>query len=107
MKLLNSMMSRFVKVGQLTIIDADGKSHIHGPGGEPSAVIRLKDKKLYRELFLNPELKAGEAYMDGRLVCEEGGIRGLLSVFGANRDGLRGHPLQKALKGRAFYLSSG
>ena len=98
MKLLNSMMSRFVKVGQLTIIDADGNPHIHGPGGEPSAVIRLKDKKLYRELFLNPELKAGEAYMDGRLVCEEGGIRGLLSVFGANRDGLRGQPMQKALK---------
>jgi len=89
MKLLNSMMARFVKVGQLTIIDADGKPHVHGPGGEPHATIRLKDKKLYRELFLNPELKAGEAYMDGRLICEEGGIRGLLSVFGANRDGLR------------------
>ena len=99
MKLLNSMMARFVKVGQLTIIDADGNKHVHGSGGEPSATIRLTDKKLYRELFFNPELKAGEAYMDGRLVCEEGGIRGLLNVFGHNRDGLRGHPLQKALKG--------
>ena len=100
MKLLNTMMARFVKVGQLTIIDVDGKSHVHGPGGVgPSATIRLTDKKLYRELFLNPELKAGEAYMDGSLICEEGGIRGLLNVFGANREGLRGHPLQKALKG--------
>ena len=99
MKLLNKMMTRFVKQGQLTIIDADGKSHVHGPGGSPSATIRLTDKKLYRELFLNPELKAGEAYMDGRLICEEGGIRGLLDVFAHNRDGLRGHPLQKALKG--------
>jgi len=99
MKLLNSMMTRFVKTGQLTIIDADGRSHVHGPGGAPSATIRLTDKKLYRELFLNPELKAGEAYMDGRLVCEEGGIRGLLDVFAHNREGLRGHPMQKALKG--------
>ena len=99
MKLLNTMMARFVKVGQLTIIDADGKSHVHGPGGTPSATIRLTDKKLYRELFLNPELKAGEAYMDGRLICEEGGVRGLLNVFGANREGLRGQPMQKALKG--------
>ncbi len=98
MKLLNQMMSRFVKVGQLKIIDVDGGEHIHGPGGYPQATIRLTDRKLYRSLFLNPELKAGEAYMDGTLICEEGGIRGLLQVFAHNRDGLRGHPVQKVLK---------
>ena len=98
MKLLNSMMAGFVKTGQLTIIDADGKSHIHGPGGEPSATIRLHDKKLYRTLFLNPELRAGEAYMDGTLTVD-GGIRDLLEVFAYNRDGLRKHPGQKVLKG--------
>jgi len=98
MKLLNSMMAGFVKVGQLTIIDADGHSHVHGPGGHPSATIRLTDKKLYRTLFLNPELRAGEAYMDGTLICEEGGIRDLLEVFAHNRDGLRKHPWQKVLK---------
>jgi len=99
MQLLNSMMAGFVKVGQLTIIDADGNSHIHGPGGHPTATIRLTDKKLYRTLFLNPELKAGEAYMDGALICEGGGIRDLLEVFAHNRDGLRKHPWQKVLKG--------
>lgn len=99
MKLLNSMMRGFVKVGQLTIIDADGNPHVHGPGGHPSAVIRLTDKKLYRTLFLNPELRAGEAYMDGTLICEGGGIRDLLEVFAYNRDGLRKHPAQKILKG--------
>ncbi len=98
MKLLNSMMAGFVKVGQLTIIDADGKAHVHGPGGQPSATIRLTDKTLYRTLFLNPELRAGEAYMDGTLICEGGGIRDLLEVFAYNRDGLRKHPGQKVLK---------
>ncbi|WP_371398287.1 class I SAM-dependent methyltransferase [Fretibacter rubidus] len=92
-------MSRFVKVGQLTIIDVSGKAHVHGPGGEPNATIRITDKRLYRDLFFNPELRAGEAYMDGTLICEEGGIRGLLNVFAHNRDNLRGHPMQKALKG--------
>ena len=99
MKLLNSMMAQFVKVGQLTIIDADGNEHVHGPGGQPSATIRITDKKLYKTLFLNPELKAGEAYMDGTLVCEGNGIRDLLEVFAHNRGGLRNQPLQKALKG--------
>lgn len=98
MKLLNSMMAKFVKVGQLTIIDVDGRKHVHGPGGEPSATVRLTDKKLYRQLFLNPELKAGEAYMDGTLICEDGGIRGLLQIFAHNRTALRTLPMQKALK---------
>lgn len=99
MKLLNSMMAGFVKVGQLTIIDVDGREHVHGPGGHPAATIRLTDKRLYRTLFLNPELRAGEAYMDGTLICEGGGIRDLLEVFAHNRAGLRKHPWQKVLKG--------
>lgn len=94
------MMDRFVKVGQLTIIDVDGTSHIYGSGGEgtPYSTIRLTDEKLYRELFLNPELKAGEAYMQGTLVCERGSIRDLLMIFAHNRGGLRKHPTQKLLR---------
>ncbi|MEM8845127.1 MAG: cyclopropane-fatty-acyl-phospholipid synthase family protein [Pseudomonadota bacterium] len=100
MKLLGSMMDRFVKVGQLTIIDVDGTSHIYGSGGEgtPYSTIRLTNEKLYRELFLNPELKAGEAYMQGTLVCERGSIRDLLMIFAHNRGGLRKHPTQKLLR---------
>ena len=101
MKLLNTMMTRFVKVGQLTIIDVDGNPHVYGPGGEPSATVRLTDKKLYRSLFFNPELKAGEAYMDGTLICEEGGIREFLRVFALNASNLRGQGHQKRL--RKFY----
>ena len=97
MKLLSKMMERFVKVGELTIVDANGAQHRFGPGGEPSATIRLHDKELYRTLFLNPELKAGEAYMDGTLTVD-GGIRRLLEVFAYNRDGLRKQGHQKLLK---------
>ena len=97
MRLLSKMMERFVKVGQLTIHDADGGVHSFGPGGEPSATIRLHDPKLYRSLFLNPEMKAGEAYMDGTLTVD-GGIRNLLEVFAYNRDGLRKQGHQKLLK---------
>jgi len=94
-------MGKFVKVGELTVVDVDGGEHVFGPGvkseGEPSAVIRLHDEKLYKSLFLNPELKAGEAYMDGTLTVD-GGIRNLLEVFAHNRDGLRGQSHQKMLK---------
>lgn len=98
MKLLNAMMARVIKTGTLTIIDADGHSHQHGSGDAPKATVRLTDKSLHRKLFLNPELYAGEAYMDGTLVIENGSIRDLLKVFALNKTGLRSHPVQKVLK---------
>lgn len=99
LKLLNSMLSRLVKRGSLTIIDAADRRHVHGDGADPSAVIRLHDPKLYAGLFLNPELTAGEAYMDGSLTYEEGSIRDLLKVFHTNAQNLRGRPMRRALSG--------
>ena len=100
MKLLDSMMSAFVKVGQLTIIDVQGDMHVYGPGGDgaPNATIRLTDQNLYKKLFFNPELYAGEAYMDGTLICEQGGIRGLLEIFANNRVRLRKQASQRILR---------
>ncbi len=57
------------------------------------------DAKVERELFFNPELATGEAYMDGRLVFEDGSsIYDLLLLFSVNRQGLASHPLQQALR---------
>ena len=101
MKLLSKMMTRFVQVGRLKIIDAEGEEHVFGPGGDgtPHAVAKIHDAALYNSLFVNPELKAGEAYVDGTLTMEEGyTIRDFLNVFALNRDALRTQPIQKALK---------
>jgi cyclopropane-fatty-acyl-phospholipid synthase len=98
MRLLSAMLSRFVGCGRLEVISADGASHVFGDGQEPRATIRLKDPRLHRDLFFNPELKAGEAYMDGTLVFEHGTIRDLLMIFALNRGNLRGQPLQKSLR---------
>ena len=98
MKLLATLMRRFVTTGQLTIIDHNDNAHVFGPGGEPSSTIRITDPSLYRTLFFNPELHAGEAYMDGTLIVEEGGIRGFLEVFAHNRDGLRSGKVRQRIK---------
>lgn len=99
MRLLNSLMSRIVQVGTLRIVDAEGNEHVHQGKPGPSVTIRLTDPKLYHTLFLNPELRAGEAYMDGTLLIEEGSIRDLLMIYALNRLSLRGHPLQKLVRG--------
>ncbi len=98
MRLLSSMLSRFVKTGRLEIIDAGGKTHVFAGDDGPRATIRFKDPKLYRALFFNPELRTGEAYMDGRFVFEEGTIRDLLMIFALNSTNLRAQPFQKTLR---------
>ena len=48
--------------------------------------MRLTDRSLYHKLFLNPELHAGEAYMDGRMSFEDGStLRDFLTLFSMNR----------------------
>ena len=67
---LSHMLKSFVRNGSLKVIDADGKVHVFAGGPGPSVTMRLTDRALYRKLFFNPELHAGEAYMDGRLSFE-------------------------------------
>lgn len=98
MKLLDTMLTNFVQNGQLTVIDGNAHTYGHGSADAPRATIQLTDKSLYRKLFLNPELYAGEAYMDGTLICKEGGIRELLRIFAFNRIRLRKQPMQKVLR---------
>jgi len=96
--LLDKVMTRFVSKGALTVFLPDGSSSTYGPGGEPSATIRINDPKLPMQLVKNPELIAGEAYMDGRLEMVDCTIRDFLTVFANNRDGLRKGPLRSKVK---------
>ena len=97
---LSHMLKAFVRTGTLRVIDADGKAHIFaGAPGGPDVTMRLTDRTLYRKLFFNPELNAGEAYMDGRLTFENGSkLRDFLTLFSINRLSLAAHPMQKVLR---------
>jgi len=87
--LLAKLLDTGIKQGQLTVIDAQGRQHRFGtPGTGPQATIRLHDSALHRSLFMNPWLKAGEAYMDGTLTVEDGTLYDFLSVAMRNRNGI-------------------
>jgi len=90
MRLLSHLLKRFVRNGRLTVIDHEGARHVFGSGENgPGVTIRFTDKKVEREIFLNPELKSAEAYMDGRLLVENGGsIYDLLLLFWSTARGL-------------------
>jgi cyclopropane-fatty-acyl-phospholipid synthase len=100
MRLLSNLLRSFVRNGRMTLVAPDGAVHVFGgtaPG--PTVSIRLHDPKLATKLFFNPELHAGEAYMNGTLTFEDGSDVGdLMAVFAANRVSLGAHASQKLLR---------
>ena len=96
MSMLDVFLQRLVRVGRLTVVDPDGKLHQFGPGGAPAVRVRLRDRRTQRRLLLNPELRLGEAYMDGSLVLEEGSLDDLLVLCTSNAETLSRHPLAVA-----------
>jgi cyclopropane-fatty-acyl-phospholipid synthase len=102
---LSSMLKSFIRVGSLTVEDAEGKTHVFAgvpttPTGEaaPKVTMKLTDPKLYKALFFNPELHAGEAYMDGRMSFPGSSLRDFLTLFSINRRALKTHPMQKVFQ---------
>lgn len=116
MLLLPKLLKRAIQKGRLTVIAPDGQRHVFGPGpmevrfagqlkqaGE--VTIRLKDERIERELFLNPELAMAEGYMDQRIEFEDGStIHDLLSLFWLQRSALRKHPLQALIRKVRFRI---
>jgi cyclopropane-fatty-acyl-phospholipid synthase len=100
MRLLTNLLRRFIRNGTLRLVDAAGAVHVFGGQGPgPAVTLRLHDAGLYTKLALNPELVAGEAYMDGRLTFEDGaGVHDFMLLFAANQQGLASAASQQLLR---------
>ena len=85
--------------GELVVIDpAGGKWRYGRPSATRAPVrIRLADNATARAIALNPALGAGEAFMDGRLVMEQGDIFALLDLVTHNLRWERDNPVRFAL----------
>lgn len=81
--LLARWLRSFIRIGELTVIDAEGREHTFG-NGVPAVAIRLLDRRLHRKLFFQPGLAAGTAYMDGTLTVEHGSLYDFLDLIGHN-----------------------
>jgi cyclopropane-fatty-acyl-phospholipid synthase len=101
MKFLPRLLGRAVRRGALTLTGPDGRRWTFGDGEGPRAAIRVADPALDWRIALNPELAAGEAYMDGGLVIEEGGVYDLLALFFANKRAFDRSPAQAFWHGLA------
>jgi cyclopropane-fatty-acyl-phospholipid synthase len=78
------MIDRIVTSGRLNLIDADGHNHGFGDRSGTPIVVRIADKRTEKWLLLHPTLAIGEAYVDGRLIVEQGTIYDFVELFAAN-----------------------
>jgi cyclopropane-fatty-acyl-phospholipid synthase len=86
MALIEKLVGKVISKGRLTLVMPDGAKLEFGPGGGKSLTVRLTDRRTAFAIARNPRLGLGEAYMDGRLIIEEGGILDLMELAtGANR----------------------
>jgi cyclopropane-fatty-acyl-phospholipid synthase len=98
--LLAHLLKDLIQVGQLTLIDANGQTHVFGVPGGRKATIRIRDKSLHRKLFFRPQLHFGEGYMDGGWTLEDGTtLHDVLDVMCSNLERFERHPLQRSLNG--------
>ena len=84
--LLDRFLSRAVRQGRLGIVFADGSASTYGTSAEgfPEIVLRFTDAAVPRDIILDPRLGAAEAFIDGRLLIEEGDVMGLVSLLRMN-----------------------
>ncbi|GAA0276496.1 cyclopropane-fatty-acyl-phospholipid synthase family protein [Alteraurantiacibacter aestuarii] len=68
MWLLDKMLNKLIRSGQLIITDYDGKTYEYGPGGDGDPIhVRLTNKKASGHIARYPQVGAGEAFMWGWL----------------------------------------
>lgn len=76
------LLRSIIDHGGVTVVDHRGEKY--PVGTDSSLVVRLHDASVSRQLFLDPELVLGEAYVNGRLTVENGDIYDFLSLLLSN-----------------------
>jgi len=79
-RLLRAALKRFIRAGNLRVTTAGGSTFTLGDGTGTPVAIRFTTRAAERGVLIDPEVKFGEAYMDGTVVVEQGSIAEVLAV---------------------------
>jgi cyclopropane-fatty-acyl-phospholipid synthase len=86
MRFLPKLLRKAIQTGTLTLHGPGGFQETFGVGGTgPDVAIEITDPSLDWRIFLNPELKGAEAYMDGGLIVRDGGAYDFLRLVFLNK----------------------
>ena len=102
MSLIGRLLDKLLTNGSVTLKLPGKAPETHGPGGGKHLTVRFTDRKVGFDIVRNPRLGFGEAYMDGRLIIEDGTILDLMRmIVGANRWEDWGEGRRALAKGKA------
>ena len=79
-RLLQLVLASIVRTGSLRVTTARGRRFTLGDGTGKPAAVRLKTAWALLSVLSDPELRLGEAYMDGTLVLEDGTLADFLAI---------------------------
>jgi len=79
-RLLRMALERLIRTGNLRVTTAAGSIFTLGDGTGRLAAIRFATRKVERRILIDPELRFGEAYMDGGIIVEQGSIADVLAT---------------------------
>ncbi|MBV9287049.1 MAG: class I SAM-dependent methyltransferase [Hyphomicrobiales bacterium] len=79
-----AMLGKLVRAGNVEVETANGARRVFGDGSSPSLAVKFTDRSAEWELLLNPALKFGELFMDGRLVVTRGSLYDVLELGARN-----------------------
>src|SRR5206468_6351195 len=86
MSLIGRLVDKLLTKGSITLLRPGKRPETFGSGGGKHLTVRFTDRKVAFDIVKNPRLGVGEAYMDARLIIEDGTILDLLElIVGANR----------------------
>jgi len=79
-RLLPFIFDSFVQSGTLRVTTARGRTFTLGDGTGTPIAVRFTSRGAQWAVLLDPELRLGEAYMNGTFVIEQGSIADLLAL---------------------------
>lgn len=88
-KAFRSFLSGLIKIGSMEIETASGQRFRVGDGSGEDVFVRILDKSAQWALMLDPTLRFGELYTEGRVVIERGTLYDALAIAARNVPGMR------------------
>src|SRR5580765_1275941 len=79
-RLLQFLLSRFIRRGTFKVTTSRGRTITCGDATGTPVAVRFTTRAAELGILLDPELKFGEAYMDGTLIVERGTIADVLAI---------------------------
>src|SRR3974390_1643535 len=79
-QLLKLVLGTAVRCGTLRVTTARGTTFELGDGTGTPVAVRFTSAAAEREVLVDPELRLGEAYMDGTFIVEQGSVADLLAL---------------------------